>query len=443
MRQALDKVTALLLLTGLTVLAVGGGTAWASPTAGMSPGRSLTLGSGSHPHAIGTGFNPAATPLGPAFSTSIIRLGVGYEIGPVGELIDDLEDLQDELERDDFASLNDAEQVKEEFDDFLKQAGRDGYVKLTGFGNVPLTPVSLRLPWGNGGLSLDVRYTAQARLGILDAPIEAYSEAGEFKVRSDTALYVKGAVIREITAGYGHTMLSGESGKLLVGLSFTHYQSELSKVVIPLQDAEDIADTVSDEYDANRLQDTAVGAGLGLLWSGTNLRFGMTGRNLNQPDLQYAALGYGCGRLSGGDQERCMAAQGFGNRIDLEETWTLEPQLTFEGALYTESRDWALSFSYDSRVIQDPVGEEQQWFAVGLSTRPNGFLLPEWRFGYRENLAGSALSYVTTGFTLFGSFSLDLAYGLESVSIGGIEEDEAPEEYPRSVMINVGIDLAF
>ncbi|MCG5548177.1 conjugal transfer protein TraF [Halorhodospira halochloris] len=431
------------LLTGWAMLALGGatlaGTAMASPTAGMSSGSSLTLGNVSHPHARDTSINPAASPIGPAFSTSILRVGAGAELGPVDDLIDELDELQDDLDGD-FNTIADAEDARDKANDFLVQAGEDGYAKLSAFGHVPITPLSMQLPWGDGGISLDVRFTGLARLGILDAPVNAYSDDGEFGIETDTSLYIKGAVLREITFGYGHNVWQGERSELLLGFSLTHYQSDLSKIVIPLQDADDVGDTITDEYDADQKQDSDFGVGLGLLWNSDYYRFGIVGRNLNQPELEFGAIGQSCHELSGDAQERCKMAQQFGDRIDLEETWTLDPQMSLEAAVYNEDQSWVLAASYDTNSVKDPVGDDQQWFAVSVSTVPQARMMPEWRFGYRENMAGSELTYVTTGFTLFRSFSLDIAYGLENVTH---TSDDDEQDYPRSVKFNVGLDLAF
>ncbi len=402
---------------------------------GVSSGPASTLGQVSHPHAAQAGGNPAGLPLVRRGETSLLRGGVAAELGPVNNLIDELDDLQDELD-DPPETVEGAEGVKEDFDDFLVQAGEDGYAKVSGFAHVPFAPLALQLPWGEGAFSLDVRFTGQSRLGILDAPLEVAVAGDDVDLTTNTSLYVKGAVVREISAGYGREVYSGERGQLFAGATLRHYHADLSKIVVRLQDADDVGDTITDEYDANQESATAVGADLGLLWASDHYRVGLTGRNLNEPTLDYPAVGQSCGGLSGTEAQRCEAAQGFGDRIDLEETWTLDAQGTVEGALYTEDQSWVVAASVDTNEVRDPVGDEFQWAAISVSTVPQIRLMPEWRFGYRENLAGSELSYVTTGLTLFRALSLDIAYGLDSV-------DYEDESYPRSFQANVGLDFSF
>lgn len=403
-------------------------------TAGMTPGAGLTLGSVSHPHALGAGANPAALPRTPGIDLNLLQVGVAGELGPVDSLIDELDDLQDLLEEENL-DPDFAQEAEGRFNAFLEQAGRDGYAKLTGAASVPLTPVRVRSPVGEAsGISFDVRFTGQGRLDVLDAPVEL--EAGDTELSTDTALSVKGAEVREVTAGYGRRVLRNDAGELQVGGTLTHYQAKLSKIVFRLEDTDDVGDTVTEEFDSNQRTTSELGAGLGLLWTARNYQVGATARNLNKPEFDFPAIGEDCGDLDGDDRERCEAAEQFAERIDREGTWTLDPQMTLEGALYTEDRTWVLAGSVDVSDVDDPVGDEVQWAAVSVSTDPRMRLMPSWRFGYRENLSGTERRYVTTGLSLFRALDLDIAYDLDSV-----EFDE--EDYPRSLWVNLGLRLSF
>ncbi len=417
------------------LIVAGSVSAATASTAGVASGPALTLGAVSHPHAPTAGRNPAALPLSPVVGTALLRLGGGVEIGPVDNLVDELEDLQDFLDRDDLG-VTEAEEVVERFDAFLRQAGEEGYVKVSAFGHVPLTPLSVRSPWGPGAVSVDVRYTGQSRLNVLDAPLVVDLTGGNADLSTNTSLYIKGAVVREIAVGYGRPVWRGGRGELMAGATVTHYQADLSKVVIPLQDTDDVGDAIADEYDANQVTSTAWGADLGFLWVTPFYRAGAVGRNLNAPEFSYGAIGQDCAALSGGEQTRCEAAQSFAHRIDLDETWTMDPQLTLEGAVHTEDQVWVVAASVDVNEVRDPVGDPVQWATVSISTASPVRLMPAWRFGYRANLAGSELRYVTTGLTLFRFLELDIAYALDGVEF----EDE---DYPRGVMFNVGLGLSF
>lgn len=54
--------------------------------------------------------------------------------------------------------------------------------------------------------------------------------------------------------------------------------------------------------------------------------------------------------------------------------------------------------------------------------------------GYRKNLAGEELSFLTSGVTLFKALNLDLAYSLDSAD---------GDSVPRAVMFNLGLEVTF
>ena len=58
--------------------------------------------------------------------------------------------------------------------------------------------------------------------------------------------------------------------------------------------------------------------------------------------------------------------------------------------------------------------------------------LPGWRLGYRQNLAGSEIGYITGGVTLFRVLTLDAAMSTETV-----------DSVPRAFMFNAGVGVRF
>jgi len=63
-------------------------------------------------------------------------------------------------------------------------------------------------------------------------------------------------------------------------------------------------------------------------------------------------------------------------------------------------------------------------------------IIPGIRAGYRVNQAGSELSYLSGGFTLF-SVNVDVAYSPDKV------EDDSGDETSRSIIVNLGLELTF
>ena len=115
----------------------------------------------------------------------------------------------------------------------------------------------------------------------------------------------------------------------------------------------------------------------------------------------------------------------------------MKPQLEMEGAFYSESQNWVLNAALDGNKVQDPVGRDFQWATLSAAYATNSWWIPGVRVGYRTNLAGSKLNYVTGGLTMFKALSLDIAYGLKSIT------DNSGKSIPRSAMINLGLQMTF
>jgi hypothetical protein len=107
-----------------------------------------------------------------------------------------------------------------------------------------------------------------------------------------------------------------------------------------------------------------------------------------------------------------------------------------EGALYTESQNWVISLAADANAVSDPFGDEYQWFTASAAYATDSWLIPGFRVGYRQNMAGSELNYATAGATLFKALNLDLAYALEDITIDG-------NTVPRGLILNLGLELTF
>ncbi|MBB5021460.1 conjugal transfer protein TraF [Desulfurispira natronophila] len=401
-----------------------------------SSGSSLTLGPLSNPHHLSSlTHNPAAGSLatddGNRYRFGLLTsVGAGYELGPVDSLVDELDDLADRI--DDIDNFSDFQDLKDDFDDLLVQMGQDGYLKVSAFAHVPLMPIAITHSLWHGTLIFDASYNGAVRMGVLDSPIEWNDESAE--AFTNTSLYLKGAAVREISLGYSMPWaITGN--RLHTGVRLKHYEGDLYKNVIALMDSDDVSDTFEDEYDANEHNDSDIGIDIGVLWSDDFYHLGATLRNANEPSLRYPVLG-NCNGLTGSARTNCETAKDFSHRINMEERYTMTPQAQLEGALHSPDKFWLIGASVDANPVYDSVGDEVQWAALGLAFNTNSWVIPAYRFGYRTNLAGSELSYVTTGFTLFRVLSLDVAYGLDKV-----EFDE--EEYPRSMAFNLGLEVSF
>ncbi len=407
-------------------------------------GSNLTNGmSSSSPSVISITSNPAAaaaTLTREENSTTtaigvISSIGISTEFGQVDNFSRQTDDLDIQLDRTDITTQADADLIIADFDDFLQLAEQEGYLIINAAAHIPTMPLMINSETLGGAITLDVNVAVQAYLGVLAAPITYNALTQE--ITTDSAFYVKGAAILEASVGYSRRVWNNQHGNLFAGVTGKYYQVGLSKKVIPLIDDtnNDVGDTLSDEFEKNQNTSTGVGVDLGILWVADNYSFGATLANANSPSFDYGEIGNNCNLLAGSAQSNCLAAATHSSKIDLTETYTMDAQLRLEGALHSQNKHWQLSASYDGNAVYGPVGNEIQWMTVAVGYAPDNWI-PGVRMGYRKNMAGSELSMATFGLTLIKGLNLDIAYGLEEV-----EEDG--EKYPRTVAVNLGLEMRF
>ncbi|MCH8505452.1 MAG: conjugal transfer protein TraF, partial [Ectothiorhodospiraceae bacterium] len=318
-------------------------------------GQDITHGGVSHPRTLqATGNNPASAAAserrGVWFGLGAVSLG--YEMGSVDNLIERAERFEEELDRDDL-TLEEAEALKDEFDQFLLEVGRDGYVKAGGSVQLPFTPMGANVSMLGGAISFEARGVGGARGRILDAPIEIQPVGGgDFELQSRTSAYVKGAVGYQLALGYSAGVLQRPEGALFVGGRLNYYKLELAKGVIALEDTddgEDFSDGLEDDFDRNRKTSSAVGLDLGALWVARHYQLGGTIRNLNEPEFDYPSVGKNCNDpgLSEVARRNCFTAALFFYVISMNEIYTMERQLQLEGGIFTANRNWSLGVAYD------------------------------------------------------------------------------------------------
>ncbi|GFE84830.1 hypothetical protein GCM10011487_68300 [Steroidobacter agaridevorans] len=361
-------------------------------------------------------------------------IGIGMEVGPVDNFSDEIDDLTDALDRDDL-TLSEGNALVERFNAILDPLSRDGYVKVHGGVQVPLFPMLYRSSLGV--FTLDANLSAQARLGLLDAPL-TYNSVSE-EVETASAAYVKAGQVNEIALGYSRPVWQQPGRRVIVGGSLRYLQAKLSKQVVALEsieDDEDVQDVLEDSYDANERKSSNVTVDIGAIYDADNYRVGVTLANLTEPDFEYGAIGANCELLSGSAQYNCFSAAYFSNRIALNETWTLERLATVEGALFFASGRGSLAASVDLNDVHDPVGDLNQNAKVALGYKTQTNWLPDLRVGYRKNLAGSELSSASLGFTFFGAVHFDVSCSLESTDIDG-------SSVPRTAAFNLGFEMSY
>ena len=375
----------------------------------------------------------------------LTSIGIGAEVGPVNNFVDQVDSLQKQLK-----DFNDSEtqsidaitQIKNDFDSFLIEAGESGRAQVNAAIQAPLFPIvwSSRETLG-GSLVLDANAAALSELRILDRPIE-YNPLGEGSgiLQTNTAVYLKTGMVGEFSLGYSRPVLEMDEGVLHAGVRGALYQVGLNKILVGLLQMEDGADDIL-KKELEDAQDTTLqtgfGVDLGVLWTARNYRLGAWLKNANSPSFEYDTMGGNCESIATGtDQDSCHIARSFADELALGETYTMDAQVTLEASVYSTSRDFVASFSADSSPVNDPVGNEIQWVTASAGYATTSWIIPGVRVGYRKNLAGSQLSAVSGGITLFNVMHLDALYGLEKVEIDGTST-------PRMFQANLGFSLLF
>jgi len=438
-------------------LATYAGTAWSAP-ANFATGSNLTYGGGGNPSSLSsTSGNPAtlSTALDTQksrYGSTLFSLGVQTEVGKVGNIYDDYQTLEDDIEDlEDFfdddkqsdLTLEDAEGIVDDANDLIGLIGDQGYVKTGVESSVPLLPLTFGPAFG-GAWAFNAHVSATAKARVLDDPIGI-----DFNLEpvTDLAAYVKTVAVAEANLQYGAPVLQLSSGDLHVGGRFQMYEVGLGKTVYPAQPVlngtdEGLDDATEDdlrnaEDDRQRAFDLDVGA----IWQSDYYRLGATARNLLEPSFDYNTIGTNCSAEDSAAAEfSCLMAAKHSDRIALEETYTMNRQLRIEGAVHSLNRNWTLAGSYDVNKSYDPVADAYQWATVSGSYATQTWWIPDFRLGYRSNLVGTELDFYTAGFNLLG-FRLDAAMARQQVELNGEESDDPDGTYPRALYVNLGFEM--
>ncbi|RDL44601.1 hypothetical protein DN730_09440 [Marinomonas piezotolerans] len=418
-------------------------------------GSSFTLGSSANPSALSTSlYNPAApflmvdTDEGDRFRFGIIGPGgFGYELGQVDSLTDEIDRLEKKL--DETAQTAEAAQaLKDDANNIVTLLGKDANGKLSTAGQIPFFPVIYKHP-KYGSFTFDASLSAVGNGKFIDDRIDIVGDDTDGDGTDDTyilstksSIYTKYGTDLAFGFGYANDLWSNQHGMLIAGAKVNIHAVTLGKALLHLGAADEDG---AEDYYADSLSDngkTTIGASLdlGAIWTSEYYQFGITGTNLNEPTFEYGSLKQDCSQLASESvaQNNCYVVDILANqgRIALSEVHTMERQVTIDSAVFVDDKQWALTGAYDLFETSDLLGDKYQWAVAAASYHGENAWIPGFRIGYRKNMAGTELSYLTGGFTLFKRLNFDLAYGLESIEIDGTEA-------PRSLYVSAGIESAF
>ena len=426
----------------------------------------------------------------------IISLGGGYEIGNVNDLFNQIDNSKNTITTpidtnamatlylnacgttttcsnpSQFASdiatfINTSAAVTTLNNTVLPALQRDGNASVFFGGHVPFTPfVIARKGWG-GSIVFDANVSAVANMSFIEDPLfinptTAGNIATNYQaavnscncpnpttytvptIPNDSTMLIKGAVVAELGLGYSRSIFTREAsvlaegeqtpgalsaselkaGELTAGVRLKYYQVKLANDAESFKESSTGAQSTLKKtltYTTN----SGVGLDVGTLWTSKHYRAGAWVNNLNSPSFKYKAID------TTGYTNPTIIAQ-----LTTDRTYTMKPQLQLEGAVYTQSQNWVVNAGLDANAVKDPVGRDFQWMTLSGAYATSSWWIPGARVGYRSNLAGSKLSYVTAGLTIFKALSLDIAYGLDKLTYEG-------KSIPRSAMINLGLQMTF
>lgn len=453
----------------------------------LPPGSNLTYGSSSNNQSIMSSItNPAAAAAQLGTEDSQYRfgilssIGVGYEFGNVNQLYNTIDGskgtitapitpatlqslylaagcsasctpAQSATLATSIATTINTSTAVATLNNDLRMLQQDGNATVFGDVHVPLTPfVVTRKGWG-GSIVLDANVSAIANLSFIQdplfinpttagtigstyatyvAPPPGNNSAGTYTlptIPNDSTLLVKAAVVGEVGLGYSRPVLSRETGNLTAGVRAKYYQVKLVRQAKMLTASNGAQNT----FNASKSYTTGSGLGLdvGTLWTAKRYRLGAWVNNINTPSFKYNAIDP---VVLAGYTNAAVKAQ-----LSAGDTYEMKPQLQLEGAFFSESQNWVLNAGLDGNAVKDPVGRDFQWATLSAAYATSSWWIPGARVGYRTNLAGSKLSYVTGGLTMFKALSLDVAYGLDKIT------DNKGKSIPRSAMINLGLQMTF
>ncbi len=247
--------------------------------------------------------------------------------------------------------------------------------------------------------------------------------SGEFV--NESLLLTKVAQVDEFSLNYARPVGNFDAGQLHLGTKVKYLRVGLSQVGIRFGDVTDSEKIFNDLKDAEFEHEDNVGVDLGAAWQGDVYHLGLTWVNINQPEFKFSGI----------SQEGLQKANIL-SEIQDHKKYVMESQAKLSAGLFTVDQRWSMSMGLDVNGIEDVMLDASQWANIAGAYNSSGRYFSGARVGYRQNLVGTELSYVSAGVFLFNFLNLDVASSLETVEINDTT-------LPRSFAVNLGIAQRF
>ncbi|TCS38137.1 conjugal transfer protein TraF [Reinekea marinisedimentorum] len=460
---------------------------WAGNIHYVNSGPAVTVGAASNAQLSSSGkFNPAAISL----NTQTSRIGVaeatiGFEMEGLGSFNTVFEDLSDQINvvtdtfddyENDEATTGDVlaavDDLETSFDENLSMLSDRFYFTGNAYTSI-LSPVAVDMG-RYGTFSIGLSSLTQARASILHDTLEFDIDAQEISDASEndedleptdyldttSSLYLKQGQVFNVDLAWAHVLPQIEFTERFGiqatgGLRATIIGYNLQKNLYPIKDLiesvdedsgelmDDISDDVTDIFTSDMNYTVALDAGITL--QRNNTLVGLTVYNLNNPTLEYEALGGDCASISDSDdQSECYHAEYFASigDIALNESHSMSPTVTLDAVQGFKNNRIALSGAIDLLPTKNVFGDEHQDFALGVLLQPNSWYWPRLRMGLGKDLTDLDPTRLAVGVTLFNFLQVDSQM---TAVLGDLFSDDDTEagDAIRSASVSASINIAF
>ena len=242
-------------------------------------------------------------------------------------------------------------------------------------------------------------------------------------IANDSSLITKSTRLTDLSASYSRPVLSNESGSLFLGLRGTAYYMQMSRISLRFGDITDSSELFDEIRDADYRSDTRFGMDVGALWVADRYQLGLQITNVNEPRFQFPGV----------DLEP-YSAERIIEFLQADQTYTMDRQVKLEGSWFGKDRRWSAHVGLDADPATDPLGDDFQWLTVSADWRFDSRWLQHLRVGYRDNLTGTELTYLSAGLTAFRFLNFDISSALDTVSING-------NKLPQGLMLSLGFQV--
>ncbi len=253
--------------------------------------------------------------------------------------------------------------------------------------------------------------------------IDPLTDAVRFAIENDSSIVSKATQTTELNFGFSRHAWSNSAGSLYLGAEARLYMMRLSRLSVRFGDMTDSEELFDAIRHSNFSNDTRLG--VDALWVGENYQIGGQVTNINQPKFTFPDVDL--------DPYNDLTI------IDLlqrDQIYNTDRQFKLEASPFTSDRRWSAHLGLDVDPATDPMGDDYQWLTLSAGLTRDSFWLPGARIGYRQNLAGSELKYISLGVTAFKIVNFDLSSTLDTVSIDG-------RKLSQGLMFSIGFQITW